>query len=250
MKTLFLSIIMVGMAIMLHAQNTTSGTIIYERVVKLDIQMEGESAQFADILPTESKVKKCLYFTQNESLCENIKEEEKEEVEEMAEGGVLVKMQEPDNKVYLDLKNKRMIEQQDFMSRMFLIESDMEKDGWKLTGNQKKVLGYTCQEAIMEKDDRKTVAWFTPEIPVSTGPIGLNGLPGMVLAADINDGKETITALKIDTETPDESLIVKPKKGKKISKEKYRVLVDEKMKEMGASEGKGGARVIVKTIRQ
>jgi GLPGLI family protein len=36
-------------------------------------------------------------------------------------------------------------------------------------------------------------AWYTPEIPVSQGPEGYWGLPGLIL--EVNDGKTTICAL-------------------------------------------------------
>ena len=46
---------------------------------------------------------------------------------------VMIKMVEPDNKTYIDLESKKSIEQQEFMSRIFLIESDLAEEKWKMT---------------------------------------------------------------------------------------------------------------------
>jgi GLPGLI family protein len=122
---------------------------------------------------------------------------------------------------------------------MFLIEGSMETSPWKLTGNEKAILGYTCQEAVMEKDSIKTVAWFTPAIPVAAGPANYNNLPGLVLEVNYNDGKRVITAVSVD-EKVDVANLVKPKEGKKVTKEEFQKIMDEKMKEMGIERGEGG----------
>ena len=83
------------------------------------------------------------------------------------------------DKIFCDLKEKKKTEQKEFMTRMFLVESDLAKSEWKITGNIRNILGYNCQEAIL-KDTAKTVkAWFTASIPVSSGPAGFGGLPGI-----------------------------------------------------------------------
>jgi GLPGLI family protein len=147
----------------------------------------------------------------------------------------MIKMDEPDNQTFTELENDKQIEQREFMTRVFLIEGIVDNK-WKLTGNQKTILDYPCQEALLEGAKEKTSVWFTPAIPVSAGPGTLIGLPGLVLAVDVNEGKNVTVAQKVDLTPVDKSLLVKPDKGKK-------------MKEMGAQPGQGGSHMMIR-IRQ
>ncbi|GGC84825.1 GLPGLI family protein [Flavobacterium lutivivi] len=85
-------------------------------------------------------------------------------------------------------------------------------------------------------------AWYTPEIPVSQGPEGYWGLPGLIL--EINDGKTTILCSKIVLNPKDKVEIKAPTNGKEISQKEYDETVMKKMeelREMGA--GQGGRRM-------
>lgn len=52
---------------------------------------------------------------------------------------------------------------------------------WKLTGNAKKIGDYNCQEATLELKGRIYNVWFTPHIPITFGPLKLDGLPGLIV---------------------------------------------------------------------
>ncbi|MBE0647114.1 MAG: GLPGLI family protein [Bacteroidales bacterium] len=246
MKTMLLSLIGSLIFITGTAQQTTSGKVTYEETAKMEIKLEGESSQFADMLPKERKSQQVLYFTPDASLYKlNDGKQEDETVTTEAEGAmIMVKMIQPDNKFYADLINKKTIEQRDFMSRIFLVENTIDASGWKITGNQKTILGYPCQEAVQMKDSSTTVAWFAPSIPVSSGPGKYLGLPGLVLAVDIDNGRQTIIATSVETGPVGKDLLIKPKGGKKVSPEEYEKIVDEKRKEMEQQYGSGGGVVI------
>ena len=64
----------------------------------------------------------------------------------------------------------------------------------------------------------EVVAWFTPEIPVSTGPSWYQGLPGLIL--EVNDDKTTILCTKIVLNPDEKSKIKRPKKGRQ-----YQILI-------------------------
>ena len=250
-KTLFtLTATLIVLATM--AQNevkksSTQGTVYYQQVNKLNIQLEGDAAQFANALPKERKSRKLLHFNSNASLYKKDISTDNEDVIRNESGGMVIKMQEPNEKIFTDLKANQQIEQKEFMTRQFLIEREIGQDKWKFSGNNKTIMGYACQEATLEKKDEKIKVWFTPEIPVSTGPRNYIGLPGLVLAVDINDGETTLEATLIKTEKINETHLQKPKKGKKVSDEEYHKIVDEKLKEMGVEGGqKGGHRVMIK----
>lgn len=228
------------------SQDNTSGQVIYQEVRKLEIKLEGESAQFADMMPKERKSQKILYFTTDASLYTSIEEKREEEsFSSETEGAMVqVKMVQPDDRFYADLKARRSVEQRDFMSRLFLIEKELKPAGWKLSGNQKTLLGYPCQEATRTDGENQITAWFTPSIPVPAGPGEYLDLPGLVLAVDINNGKRTIHATSVELKPVGGELLVKPKGGKKVSEEEFRTVVEEKNKEMEQQYGGGGGIVI------
>lgn len=223
-----------------------SGEVIFCETVKMDIQLEGVDEQLAAQLPRERKTEKILRFTENEAILENHRIDDPEEALPMGEGSVMIKMQEPRNLTYVDLENNKVIEQKEFLSRVFLIESDLVPDRWKMTGQQRKILDYACQEAITMKDGAEVHVWFTPQIEVGAGPGVFSGLPGMVLAVEMFDGDRKLEATSIELRPLEENEIKKPGKGKKVTREEYQAIVSEKLKEMGMEgdgtwHGDGGA---------
>ena len=59
---------------------------------------------------------------------------------------------------------------------------------WKLTNQTQEICGYLCSSAEATFGGRVWRVWFTPEIPISSGPWLLGGLPGMILLAEDADG--------------------------------------------------------------
>ena len=245
MKKTALLITTIIISYMAYAQN--SGTVYYEEKTKLHFNIQGDAPPPAN-LPTERTAHTILNFTSDASLYQNNPNEKNESgmmEEESEDGGqVRIRMDAPDNRAYCDLKNNQRIEQRDFMQRKFLIESDLKAPDWKITGNQKKILSYPCQEATRQDSDRKITVWFTAAIPISYGPSSYTGLPGLVLEVSINDGDQTIIATSVKPGEVNAALIVKPKEGKKVTQEEFKKIVAEKMKEMGVQNGNGGNAII------
>jgi len=90
-------------------------------------------------------------FTPDVALYQKVKKKENEDINQTSEDGgqVMIKMQEPDDKFYLDLKEKKKTEQRDFMGRIFLMESEMKSQVWKITGKQKTILNYPCRKLYL-----------------------------------------------------------------------------------------------------
>ncbi|MBK6964237.1 MAG: GLPGLI family protein [Bacteroidales bacterium] len=128
------------------------------------------------------------------------------------------------------------------MSRMFLIESAVDSISWKLTGNRREIVGYPCLEAFYMKDTVKTIAWFTPAIPIYSGPGKYHGLPGMILEVNVDNGKRIISVASVTTGDV-ASLIIKPKQGKKVTREEFDKIVEEKT---GENQGEGGDVIMIK----
>jgi GLPGLI family protein len=229
-----------------HAQ--PSGTIIYKETARLHFNIQGDAPPPPD-LPTERNAHMILYYTPEASLYMNdpaAKNAAGFEQEESGDGEqIRIRMEAPDNRTYCDLKEGIMIQQQDFMQRKFIIETPVKTSDWKLTGNHKMVLDFSCQEATRELDGKKVIAWFASAIPLSSGPSSFCGLPGMVLEVNINDGDQNITATSVKQGEVDAAKILKPKDGKKVTQEEFNKIRDEKLKEMGVVPG-GGNQVIIR----
>lgn len=249
MKRIILTICVLCFGLSLLAQEAAKeGEVVYEETIKLNIRFEGMTEQMRERMPKERKSKQILYFNEEASSYQVTKEKAEGNVPGQGRrGGMMMMMMmmggnNANDKVYLNFKDNLKIEQKEFMSRTFLIKGELSKDNWKLTSNQKMILDYPCQEATQITEKDTISAWFTPVIPVPAGPSNFVNLPGLVLEVNINNGKRIIIAQNVTLKAVDKKLIAKPKKGKKVTKEEFRKIVEEKAKEMGA--GEGGRRVI------
>ena len=226
-----------------------SGVVSFAEKIKIEIPADSPAAAMMDSLPKESVMPMMLVFNQDESLYQSDKAAKPKADANMEEGGhhMIVKMDRPQSVIYRDLKNNSMTQQREFMGRKFLVESDKGKSDWKITGRQKTILGYACQEATRQDKDRSIQAWFAPAIPVSGGPGTAGNLPGLILEENINNGKLIVCAVKIDLNTPGKEQIIKPKEGKKMTQEAFDKMVEEKMKEMDMQGNGNQPQIIIRT---
>lgn len=247
MKKIILSALLFG-ALQATAQDNT-GSITYEEVISLDIKLEGDMEAFAAMIPKEKKSKKLLTFNPEASVYTVIKEEEKKQDINGNGMHITFNTDQPDEIIYKDIAGGKMYQQRSFMDRDFLVTGAIKKYDWKITGNQKKLLGYPCQEATTITDKDTITAWFTPAIPVASGPASMGSLPGMILEAQINK-QVHITAIEVNKGKVDEELLKKPKKGKKVTSEEFEAIVKEKTKEMQEQYGGSGNKVFMMKVTE
>ena len=227
------------------------GTITYQETVKLNIRIpEGMEEVFAKF-PKNRSSDKTLYFKGKESLysnkIDNIGDED--DHVSMQEGGFHLefKMEEPDNRTYTNLSDKKLIRQQDLLGKTFLISEEPKTYNWKIGSDMQKVLDYVCMNATAEiNDSTSVVAWFSTQLPVPLGPRSYSGLPGMILALEYNGDERIIVATEINLDPLSEGAITIPKKGKKVSASEFEKIRDEKMKEMQAEHGGPGVHIITR----
>jgi GLPGLI family protein len=83
-------------------------------------------------------------------------------------------------------------------------------------------------------------AWYAPEIPISQGPEGYWGLPGLIL--EVNDGKTIILCSKVVLNPKEKGEIKASNKGKMISQKDYDEAVVKKMEEFREmNQGRSGS---------
>lgn len=127
-------------------------------------------------------LKTTLYFTENESTFTSNKfysREDRMYTEAnkivMVEGDTIGKI------VYKNLVTKHITSRQFIRNMALVIEDSLSEIDWELSENIKDIGGYKCQKAITNFKGREYEVWFAPDIPISTGPWKLWGLPGLIL---------------------------------------------------------------------
>jgi GLPGLI family protein len=123
-----------------------------------------------------------------------------------------------------DLKSKKTKDVRNLFGKNLLLEDDTPKYKWKILNELKDVAGYVCMKAetIDTVNNIPITAWFTDKLPISTGPEGFSGLPGMILALDYNTDDINIVATRVEVSTEKVRLPIPKKiKGKKMSYADY-----------------------------
>lgn len=151
------------------------------------------------------------------------------------------------NGIYKNVKIDSIIEQREFLGKLFLVKDTLPKFNWKLENESKKIGNYTVFKATMirkiDSTDYKMIngqnnnvngniiitAWYTPQIPISAGPEIYGGLPGLILQIDIY--RTTILCSKIILNTNNSDEIKPLKSGEEISLDEFNKIVEEKRKE-------------------
>lgn len=113
---------------------------------------------------------------------------------------------------------------------------DLSPVQWKLENKQKIINGYKCYKAIGEQitstkgnEVNSIVAWYAPDIPFNFGPIGYNGLPGMILSLTTRGEQYLLKDLQLNK---DETEINKPIKGKRMTYLEFVGMFEEKVEKI------------------
>lgn len=219
------------------------GVVIYEQ--KVNMHRRITNPEMKAMIPEYNTSKMQLIFNASESLYKNFESEE-EDVIEGGNGAMQFRMMRPKNETYCNTATAQKLEMREFMGKRYLIKGEITQTPWKVTGEMEQVAGYNCMKATLtdttaQGDLRNVIAWFTPDIPRSIGPGNFGSLPGMILKVDINEGETILTAVKIDGRSLKKNELEAPSKGKEVTEEEFRAMVEEQMKQMG---GQGGRMII------
>ena len=178
-------------------------------------------------------------------------------------------------KSYKNVKSNTQIQEQEFYGKQFLVKDNLQDIKWVMGSESKQIGNYMCFKAIAtipseelnwytfswgemrqkqrfekEADSLRAIgeepevqiamttieAWYTPQIPVSHGPLEYWGLPGLIL--EVSAGETTMLCSKIVL-NPEETIDIQaPKKGKEITKKEYKQTIVSKMEEFAANRGR------------
>lgn len=226
------------------------GTIHYDRIIKIEVELPPEMESMRDQIPTENTTQMELRFNGMESTWKAAAEQEDDGNRSFGRGGMRMMMSRArdQNVTWINHDEGLMTERRDFMGRTFLIKDDQPLLAWKLTGEQSEFDGYVVHRATAVRDSSSIEAWFAPEIPVSVGPGPFGGLPGAILVLTIDEGKTTFTATEIQMGAVEEGSIEEPDDGREVTQEEFDEIVEEKRKEMEAQFGnrRNGSAFIIR----
>lgn len=256
MKHLIFTSLAIFYATFITSAQTFQGKAIYMSKTIIDetkIQDKKMSAELQEKL--QQALKKAfektftLDFNKEESIYMS---EQTLDKPQALKGGVTVSVRNSNdnNLLYKNIKTNLVLTEDESMDgKNYLINDVLQKYDWKILGETKKIGGYNCLKAtaiekvtaedlaryadfkkqqatkpsylgIMdEPKDKNIVAWFTNEIPVSHGPDGYWGLPGLIL--EVTKGKTILLCSKVIINPKDKKEIKAPTKGKKISKKDF-----------------------------
>lgn len=173
---------------------------------------------------------------------------------------------------YKNVKENKLVQSQEFYGKKFLVKDELHKIDWKMGSESKQIGKYmtfkatasvptaaltwydfswgdlreiqASKEAVSENGEAPIAeipmteieAWYTLQIPVSTGPAEYYGLPGLIL--EVSAGTMTMLCSKVVMNPEEIVEIEAPDKGKEITKESYQNTVRMKMQEMRDNRGR------------
>jgi len=244
------------------AQNF-QGYAIYESKTAFEIEMDSTKIPKEQMNMMKAMMKKLgeksfrLSFDKSQSI---FKEEEK--LDKPSHGGGVKIMGSFNSGIYYkNIKEKRITNQKENFSKLFLIQDALPDYQWKLKDETKMIGEHLCFKATTTKEVRnrrmrrprksdkketgslpktKTIevtAWYTPDIPVNNGPKEYAGLPGLIL--EVQEGKTSLLCTKIVINPKDKITLKEPTKGKKVNQEKFDEISEKKEKEMMEMYGGG-----------
>lgn len=157
---------------------------------------------------------------------------------------------------FKNIKQNAQVQSQEFYGKKFLVKDKLQEINWQFGKETKQIGDYTCfkatasintahlnwynfswsqlsntnKDADNENENVTLVeAWYTPQIPVSHGPLDYWGLPGLIL--EVSAGTTTMLCSKIVINPEEKIEIQAPNKGKVVTKKEYQETISSKMKE-------------------
>lgn len=128
---------------------------------------------------------------------------------------------------YMNSKTKESIRSNPLLGEIFNIVSNLDSIKWQLTSDSKLIGKFKCYKALTTKvvENNKGIfnhpveAWYAPEIPFGFGPVGYGGLPGLIIEIQYQNVRFYVSTIELNTKK--DIKIVKPTKGKEVTKDEY-----------------------------
>ena len=215
------------------------GKIVFEQKIDMHRRIPEDNQQMRSMIPPTRTSKFELEFADNQTLYKGVEEEP--DLAEQNTGGRVIRFNNgAENEYYKNFTTRQVVESRELMQEMYLLQDSIRSITWKLEDNDTKMIaGYTCKKATGKSErGSDVIAWYAEEIPVAGGPEQFNGLPGMILAMDINKGEMIYTAVSVEKKADKKSLKA-PVKGKKVTGAEF-----AKKQQEVFGNGNGNVRIV------
>lgn len=261
-----ISLIMITALCCTHVFAQFKGQATYKTAASMNVDIDGDmpgvdAEAIRKQIAQQMQREYTLTFNTHESSYTRV--QELDQSSGVSSGGVQIRMTGGDGILYRNTKTKVHKESEDLFGKEFLVVDEPESRDWKIVNEFKQIGQYECQKAtfqsatrqmtvdsengdeVVEKiDSIEVVAWFAPSIPVSHGPDSYWGLPGLIL--EVKNGNMSILCTKVVMNSEEIGDIEIPKKGKKISRDDFAALREEKLQEMMNQYQGEGSRTMIR----
>jgi GLPGLI family protein len=117
-----------------------------------------------------------------------------------------------------DLRNRTTSTRREVFENTYLIKDSLRNLDWRITDETREIAGFECRKAVTKIcDSVYVVAFYTDQIPVSSGPETFGGLPGLILGLAIPRLYTTWFATKLELVDPTPAQLNPVQKGKKVN---------------------------------
>jgi GLPGLI family protein len=213
MKKLLFSFLLLGGCIANAQQYISKGKIEYEvRTNNHKIFGDGIWAEMAkEKMPNFSTTYYDLIFDGSKALYKFNRHDEKTKVQFFMNSNI------EENIWYNDYDTKTFVDKKFVFDQTYLLSGALMNIDWKLSPNEnREIAGFNCRKATgVIFDSVYVFAFYTEEIITSGGPMGINGLPGMIMGITIPRMFTSWIATKLQVDGVDTNVITVPTKGKK-----------------------------------
>lgn len=118
----------------------------------------------------------------------------------------------------------------DYAQKDYIVIDTFSKLGnWIIHKDTLRIMKFKCQKAIVNFQSDTYTAWFTTELPYSSGPENFFGLPGLILK--VSNENHTVGYEALEVKMPYENAIPNfIEIGKTISRSEWLLIVSERNK--------------------
>ncbi|MFT3901650.1 MAG: GLPGLI family protein [Niabella sp.] len=237
MKRLSIIILVILMNISVQAQQwVTEGVIEYEVKTNQRKQYEGDEffAQMLDKIPQfVTNYYKC-YFADNKSL---YKFDRKAAT---AQQSTFFFGPGQDESEWFNDYNTGTYTNLATIEGYIQLSGEQKKIDWKIfPDDQREIAGFNCRKAQTVLFDSVYVfVYYTDQITMSGGPMGLHGLPGMILGVTVPRMYTSWMATTVQLTRPVANIVKAPTKGKKKTMEEIKTDIGKLAKSWGSDSRK------------
>nr|WP_294991345.1 GLPGLI family protein [uncultured Sediminibacterium sp.] len=148
------------------------------------------------------------------------------------------------DQIFIDFEKQELITGTYLSNNLYAIKELLPQLKWTIFPQKKQILQYECQMATTTFKGRNYTSWFAPAIPINAGPWKLNGLPGIILAANDDRNEISFTCTKITLPEKNQKSIAFSKKAIQVNADKLKkvkkALTDDSKAAIGMSSDPRG----------